>query len=210
MGLRFLIMILIALLTVGDRDLVLPDGSRRGGGAGSELVTACGCPHSAEPPVRIIYPRDEVTLIAVSLECVVLTCELSREDALVRWYKDGLEVEESESLVLESDGPRRRLVLPAAQPSNGGEFVCDAGDDSAFFTVTVTGEQSLGHPGELGEQEVEGQAPRSPTFCILGAPLLPTQRSPSPPSCPPPVSLFSATRELWMFQTRSGQGPGAR
>ncbi|XP_013375242.1 PREDICTED: obscurin-like protein 1 isoform X2 [Chinchilla lanigera] len=91
-----------------------------------------------EPPVRIIYPRDEVTLIAVSLECVVLMCELSREDAPVRWYRDGLEVEESEALVLESDGPRRRLILPAAQPADGGEFVCDAGDDSAFFTVTVT------------------------------------------------------------------------
>ncbi|XP_017914429.1 PREDICTED: obscurin-like protein 1 isoform X4 [Capra hircus] len=91
-----------------------------------------------EPPVRILFPRDEVTLVAVSLECVVLMCELSREDALVRWYKDGLEVEESEALVLESDGPRRRLVLPAAQPQDGGEFVCDAGDDSAFFTVTVT------------------------------------------------------------------------
>ncbi|XP_027253115.1 obscurin-like protein 1 isoform X11 [Cricetulus griseus] len=91
-----------------------------------------------EPPVRIIYPQDEVTLVAVSLECVVLTCELSREDAPVHWYKDGLEVEESEALVLESDGPRRRLVLPAAQPEDGGEFVCDAGDDSAFFTVTVT------------------------------------------------------------------------
>ncbi|XP_059134797.1 obscurin-like protein 1 isoform X4 [Peromyscus eremicus] len=91
-----------------------------------------------EPPVRIIYPQDEVTLVAVSLECVVLTCELSREDAPVRWYKDGLEVEESEALVLESDGPCRRLVLPAAQPEDRGEFVCDAGDDSAFFTVTVT------------------------------------------------------------------------
>ncbi|KAL6085562.1 hypothetical protein STEG23_033416 [Scotinomys teguina] len=91
-----------------------------------------------EPPVRIIHPQDEVTLVAVSLECVVLTCELSREDAPVRWYKDGLEVEESEALVLESDGPHRRLVLPAAQPKDGGEFVCDAGDDSAFFTVTIT------------------------------------------------------------------------
>ncbi|XP_003784961.1 obscurin-like protein 1 isoform X1 [Otolemur garnettii] len=91
-----------------------------------------------EPPVRIIYPRDEVTLIAVTLECVVLMCELSQEDAPVRWYKDGLEVEESEALVLERDGPRCRLVLPAALPKDGGEFVCDAGDDSAFFTVTVT------------------------------------------------------------------------
>nr|XP_054113956.1 obscurin-like protein 1 isoform X5 [Callithrix jacchus] len=91
-----------------------------------------------EPPVRILYPRDEVALIAVTLECVVLMCELSQEDAPVRWYKDGLEVEESEALVLERDGARCRLVLPAAQPEDGGEFVCDAGDDSAFFTVTVT------------------------------------------------------------------------
>ncbi|XP_032610264.1 obscurin-like protein 1 isoform X3 [Hylobates moloch] len=100
-----------------------------------------------EPPVRIIYPHDEVTLIAVTLECVVLMCELSREDAPVRWYKDGLEVEESEALVLERDGPRCRLVLPAAQPEDGGEFVCDAGDDSAFFTVTVTAPpQRIVHP----------------------------------------------------------------
>ncbi|XP_055967666.1 obscurin-like protein 1 isoform X1 [Sorex fumeus] len=91
-----------------------------------------------EPPVRIISPRDEVSLVAVSLEGVSLLCELSREDAPVRWYKDGLEVEEGEALVLEADGPRRRLVLPAAQPEDSGEYVCDAGDDSAFFIVTVT------------------------------------------------------------------------
>lgn len=174
------------LIIVGDRDFARPDGS---GEAGREFVIACGCPHSAEPPVRIIHPRDEVTLTAVSLECVVLMCELSREDALVRWYKDGLEVEESEALVLESDGPCRRLVLPAAQPEDGGEFVCDAGDDSAFFTVTVTGGKFLGHTGELEKQEAEGQTPKPLTSCILGLPSGPTQPLPSP------ASLFSATRE---------------
>ncbi|KAM9085366.1 obscurin-like protein 1 isoform 1-T1 [Megaptera novaeangliae] len=116
-----------------------------------------------EPPVRIIYPRDEVTLVAVSLECVVLMCELSREDAPVRWYKDGLEVEESEALVLESDGPRRRLVLPAAQPEDGGEFVCDAGDDSAFFTVTVT---------EPPVQFLAPEAAPSPLCVAPGEPLV--------------------------------------
>ncbi|KAM4870792.1 obscurin-like protein 1 isoform X3 [Urocitellus parryii] len=116
-----------------------------------------------EPPVRIIYPRDEVTLIAVSLECVVLMCELSREDAPVRWYKDGLEVEESEALVLESDGRYRRLVLPAAQPADGGEFVCDVGDDSAFFTVTVT---------ELPVQFLAPEAAPSPLCVAPGEPVL--------------------------------------
>ncbi|XP_074047388.1 obscurin-like protein 1 isoform X2 [Macrotis lagotis] len=91
-----------------------------------------------EPPVRILFPKDEVSVTAVSSERVVLMCELSRAEAPVRWYKDGLEVEESEALVLESEGPHHRLVLPAAQPQDGGEFVCDAGNDSAFFIVTVT------------------------------------------------------------------------
>lgn len=141
--------------------------------------------------MRIIYPRDEMTLIAVSLECVVLRCELSRQDAPVRWYKDGLEVEESEALVLESDGPHRRLVLPAAQPEQGGEFVCDAGDDSAFFTVTITGGQSL-HPGELERQEAKGQTPYLLTSCILGPPPHTCPRKPTPP----PASSFSASREL--------------
>ncbi|XP_044525377.1 obscurin-like protein 1 [Gracilinanus agilis] len=91
-----------------------------------------------EPPVKILFPQDEVSVAAVSSERVVLTCELSRAGAPVRWYKDGLEVEENEGLVLESEGPYHRLVLPAAQPQDGGEFVCDAGDDSAFFIVGVT------------------------------------------------------------------------
>lgn len=60
------------------------------------------------------------------------------------------------SRVLESDGPRRRPVLPAAQPQDGGEFVCDAGDDSAFFTVTVTGGQSPRDPPSREGREAGG------------------------------------------------------
>jgi hypothetical protein len=156
-------------------------------------LTACGCSHSTEPPVRIIYPRDEVTLIAVSLECVVLMCELSQEDAPVRWYKDGLEVEESEALVLESDGPRRRLVLPAAQPEDGGEFVCDAGDDSAFFTVTVTGGQSR------ASQKAKGQAPNNPYFLHPRGPLV----APHNALCSPASSLSTVRAPL--AQIKLGQ-----
>ncbi|XP_043850339.1 obscurin-like protein 1 isoform X4 [Dromiciops gliroides] len=121
--------------------LVLPAAQPQDGG---EFVCKAGEDSAffkvtiTEPPVRILFPQDEVSLAAVSSERVILMCELSRAGAPVRWYKDGLEVEESEALVLESEGPHHRLVLPAAQPQDGGEFVCDAGDDSAFFLVTVT------------------------------------------------------------------------
>uniref|UniRef100_A0A8C9UGI6 Obscurin like cytoskeletal adaptor 1 n=1 Tax=Serinus canaria TaxID=9135 RepID=A0A8C9UGI6_SERCA len=62
-----------------------------------------------------------------------LWCQLSRPAAPVHWYKDGEEVEVGESLVLEQEGPRCKLVLPCAQTQDTGEFVCDA----VFYTVTV-------------------------------------------------------------------------
>lgn len=96
-----------------------------------------------DPPVHIVAPREHVFVHAITSECVMLTCEVDREDAPVHWFKDGQEVEESDFVLLESEGPHRRLVLPSAQPSVGGEFQCVAGDERAYFTVTITG----GAPG---------------------------------------------------------------
>ncbi|XP_013918136.1 PREDICTED: obscurin-like protein 1 [Thamnophis sirtalis] len=91
----------------------------------------------SDHPVRIIYSNDEESHVYQVAERIELSCELSRPDALVHWYKDGEEVEESEGLLLESEGPHRRLVIPSAQVKDSGEFVCDAGGDSAFFNITV-------------------------------------------------------------------------
>uniref|UniRef100_A0A8B9PSF4 Obscurin like cytoskeletal adaptor 1 n=1 Tax=Apteryx owenii TaxID=8824 RepID=A0A8B9PSF4_APTOW len=91
----------------------------------------------AEPPVRIVSSNEDAPHAYAAQERVVLWCELSRADAPVCWYKDGLEVEVGESLVLEREGPQCRLVLPCAQPQDTGEFVCDAGDASASYSVTV-------------------------------------------------------------------------
>uniref|UniRef100_A0A670YQC2 Obscurin-like protein 1 n=1 Tax=Pseudonaja textilis TaxID=8673 RepID=A0A670YQC2_PSETE len=89
-------------------------------------------------PVRIVHSNDEENHAYQVAERVELSCELSRPDAPVHWYKDGEEVEESERLLLESKGPHHRLVIPSAQVEDSGEFVCDAGGDSAFFNITVT------------------------------------------------------------------------
>ncbi|XP_064307499.1 obscurin-like protein 1 [Phalacrocorax carbo] len=91
----------------------------------------------AEAPVRIIGSNEDAPHAYTAGQRVELWCQLSRPAAPVHWYKDGEEVEVGESLVLEQEGPRHRLVLPCAQPQDTGEFVCDAGGDSVFYTVTV-------------------------------------------------------------------------
>ncbi|KAM4897917.1 obscurin-like protein 1 [Sylvia borin] len=93
-----------------------------------------------EVPVRIISSNEEGPHTYVARQRVELWCQLSRPAASVRWYKDGEEVEVGESLVLEQDGPWCKLVLPCAQTQDTGEFVCDAGGDSAFYTITVAEE----------------------------------------------------------------------
>ncbi|NXX80397.1 OBSL1 protein, partial [Urocolius indicus] len=94
--------------------------------------------HVQEAPVRILSSNEEAPHTYVAGQRVELWCQLSRVAAPVSWYKDGEEVEADESLVLEQEGPRCRLVLPCARPQDAGEFVCDAGGDSVFYTVTVT------------------------------------------------------------------------
>ncbi|XP_060628767.2 obscurin-like protein 1 isoform X2 [Anolis sagrei] len=92
----------------------------------------------AELPVRVVHSNSEAAHIYQVSEHVELTCELSCADALVCWYKDGEELEENDGLLLESEGPYRRLVIIAAQAQDTGEYVCDAGGDSVFFSVTIT------------------------------------------------------------------------
>ncbi|NXW40578.1 OBSL1 protein, partial [Nyctiprogne leucopyga] len=94
--------------------------------------------HVQEAPVRIVSSNEEDPHAYTAGQRVELWCQLSRPAAPVRWYKDGEEVEVGASLVLEQEGPRCRLVLPCARPQDAGEFVCDAGGDSVFYTVTVS------------------------------------------------------------------------
>ncbi|MEQ2165135.1 hypothetical protein GOODEAATRI_013964 [Goodea atripinnis] len=70
-------------------------------------------------------------------ERMVLSCEISRPNAVVRWYRDGLEVEESENLLLEVDGVYRRLIIPETTVKDSAEYVCDTGDDSVTFFVNI-------------------------------------------------------------------------
>ena len=72
-------------------------------------------------------------------ERMVLSCEISRANAPVRWYLDGLEVEENSNLILEVDGVYRRLIIPQTSVRDSAEYVCDTADDSVTFFVNIAG-----------------------------------------------------------------------
>ncbi|XP_056156999.1 obscurin-like protein 1a [Lampris incognitus] len=92
-----------------------------------------------EPPVRIISPREsQLELTHLSSERLELECELSQSDAPVRWYRDGLKVEEGPNLILEVDGAKRRLVVPTTGMEDTAEYVCDTENNSVTFLVTIT------------------------------------------------------------------------
>lgn len=95
---------------------------------------------SPEPPVRIVSPSEpELEMTHLASERLELSCEISQADAPVRWYKDSLEVDEGENLILEEDGAQRRLVIPITTVDDTGEYICDTEDDSVSFLVTITG-----------------------------------------------------------------------
>jgi Immunoglobulin I-set domain len=50
--------------------------------------------------------------------------ELTKGDALVRWFKDGKELQFSEHLQLAIDGKRQRLMVYNALPEDDGEYSC--------------------------------------------------------------------------------------
>ncbi|KAL2081273.1 hypothetical protein ACEWY4_023126 [Coilia grayii] len=91
-----------------------------------------------EPPVRIVSPsQSQMELCQQTAERMVLSCEISRANAVVRWYRDGLEVEENDNLILEVDGVYRRLIIPKTTVRDTAEYACDTGDDSVTFFVNI-------------------------------------------------------------------------
>ncbi|NXU77617.1 OBSL1 protein, partial [Oreotrochilus melanogaster] len=138
----------------------------------SSLVAPCLS--LAEAPIRIVSSNEEAPHAYMAGQRVELWCQLSRPAAPVRWYKDGEEVESGESLVLEQEGPCCRLVLPCARPQDAGEFVCDAGGDSVFYTITVADPQVRIAPVPEAQQLQE---------VLAGLPIL-LECQVSPPDAP--------------------------
>lgn len=70
---------------------------------------------------------------------IVLECELSRANAVAKWYKDKCRVEDNDRYCEEEEGAFRSLVILSAELGDSGDYYLDVGDDSISFQVTVEG-----------------------------------------------------------------------
>lgn len=91
----------------------------------------------------IVEPKDDVVMESFISEEIHLQCELSRSSGRVRWFKDGQEVEESDTVQLICEGPYRRLTILNGSVEDGGEYVCETDGDSVFFQLSVKGKTDI-------------------------------------------------------------------
>ncbi|KAK0177714.1 hypothetical protein PV328_001737 [Microctonus aethiopoides] len=63
--------------------------------------------------------------------------ELTKGDALVRWFKDGQELQFSEHVSLSIDGKRQKLKIYDATPNDAGVYSCQVGDQTSEARLIV-------------------------------------------------------------------------
>lgn len=93
------------------------------------------------PPVKILRKSEVKTVLkSLAADDIVLECELSRADAVAKWYKDNRCIQAGdERYCEEEEGAFRSLVILNAEPEDSGEYFLDVGDDSIGFQVMVEG-----------------------------------------------------------------------
>lgn len=91
--------------------------------------------------MRILQPpQRSLELLVQAPGCVELRCELSAPDAPVHWFKDGLEVDETDNLLLLVEGAWRCLFIPKSSAEDAGEYICETKDEAVSFDVKVSGQ----------------------------------------------------------------------
>ncbi|XP_073318223.1 obscurin-like protein 1a [Pagrus major] len=92
----------------------------------------------SEPPVKILRKSEiKTNLKSLLSDDIELECELSRANAVAKWYKDNCRIEGDERYCEEEEGAFRSLVILNAELGDSGEYFLDVGDDSISFQVTV-------------------------------------------------------------------------
>ena len=94
-----------------------------------------------ELPPEIIRKLKDTTVAKGDRVCFEI--ELTKGDALVRWFKDGKELQFSEHIQLAIDGKRQKLKIYSAELADAGVFSCQVGDQTSSARLTVEGKDIM-------------------------------------------------------------------
>lgn len=70
-------------------------------------------------------------------EKAIFDIELTKGDALVRWFKDNQELQFSEHVQLSIDGKRQKLKIYDSEPEDAGVYTCQVGKQTSSAKLTV-------------------------------------------------------------------------
>lgn len=88
-----------------------------------------------ELPPQITTRLTDQTIAAG--ERATFDIELTKGDALVRWYKDDEELVLTERIQLSIDGKRQKLMIYSATAEDAGTYTCVVGDQDSTAALTV-------------------------------------------------------------------------
>nr|CAD7570417.1 unnamed protein product [Timema californicum] len=106
-----------------------------------------------ELPPEIITKMQDLTV--AKGEKATFEIELTKGDALVRWFKDKKELQFSEHVQLSIDGKRQKLKVYNSELEDTGEYSCQVGEQTSTAKLTVEGskEETLWLCNEDGNGE---------------------------------------------------------
>nr|CAD7423859.1 unnamed protein product [Timema monikensis] len=90
-----------------------------------------------ELPPEIITKMQDLTV--AKGEKATFEIELTKGDALVRWFKDKKELQFSEHVQLSIDGKRQKLKVYNSELEDTGEYSCQVGEQTSTAKLTVEG-----------------------------------------------------------------------
>lgn len=121
--------------TRSDRAPRTEDKAFLTGGCGYHLLTT-SVSVPLEPPVEFTKPLEDQTVEEETT--ATLECEVSRENAEVRWFREGQELRKTKKYDTIVDGRKRALIIHDCSPEDAKLYTCDAKDfkTSCFLEVT--------------------------------------------------------------------------
>ncbi|KAL7882060.1 hypothetical protein AOLI_G00089090, partial [Acnodon oligacanthus] len=82
-------------------------------------------------------PEEELHRNIMEQDSLFLCCEVSRSDATTQWYKDGVEIQPSDKVLIKAENTIQKLIIQSVQLSDAGVYTCRAGDNALIFKVNV-------------------------------------------------------------------------